>query len=159
MTKHGEPLAHFYVHVDDNTDECIVWPYGATGGYGRLHLPDHSRPMVHVLACERHYGPMPQPGMIAMHAPVICHNSLCYNWRHLSWGTKKLNSDDKTLDGTKPFGETHGQSKLTWEKVAQIRQRYAAGGITLLALATEYGVNKNSVWHVVHRLTWTGATS
>jgi hypothetical protein len=96
----GEALAYFQAHVEDDTEECIVWPYATSGGgYGQIRLRGQLH-HVHVLACEHHYGPMPEPGMMAIHAPVVCHNPPCFNWRHLRWGTQKQNMGDITLDGT-----------------------------------------------------------
>ena len=53
-----------------------------------------------------------------------------------------------------PLGEAHGQSKLTDENVLQIRERYAAGGVTLVALGAAYGVTNVAVGAVVRGVTW-----
>lgn len=105
--KPGEPLAFYMAHVDLDTDDCIIWPYALHPGgfnrpdygYGILHL-DGRNYRVHALACERHHGPRP-PGMIATHAPVICHTPMCFNGRrHLAWDTRKANMAHRRLDGT-----------------------------------------------------------
>lgn len=84
---HGVARAYFLAHVDDETDECIVWPFGTSGrGYGVLRF-DGTPQKVHALACIRHNGPIPQPGMVVRHLPG-CTNRRCFNWRHLSWGTR-----------------------------------------------------------------------
>lgn len=154
MTVPGEAQAYYWAHVDDNTNDCTLWPYAAVaGGYGALRVEGRTRP-VHVLACERHYGPMPKPGMLAIHFPVICHNRLCFNWRHLRWGTRKQNRTDTVPDGTINTGERNGQARLTWEQVTKIRAQYAMGGISQRALAVEHGVSSATIWHIVNQHTW-----
>jgi hypothetical protein len=51
-------------------------------------------------------------------------------------------------------GQANGNSKLTEAKVIDIRTRYAAGGITLAALAAEFGVSFGLISHIVNRKTW-----
>ncbi|MFD3999808.1 endonuclease VII domain-containing protein [Streptomyces rubiginosohelvolus] len=45
-------------------------------------------------------------------------------------------------------------SKLTEGDVAQMRARYAAGGVTQRGLAAEYGVSQNAVGLILRRATW-----
>lgn len=51
-------------------------------------------------------------------------------------------------------GERNGQSKLDWEKVREIRRRYAEGGISLSALGREYGVDTKQIHRVVRNEAW-----
>jgi hypothetical protein len=51
-------------------------------------------------------------------------------------------------------GDTHGQSKLNAEQVREIRQRYAAGGISTVKLAAEFGVAKSTILGIIHRRIW-----
>ena len=51
-------------------------------------------------------------------------------------------------------GEQHYRHKLTDRAVRDIRQRYAAGGITQEALADEYGVSHVTIYWVIKRGTW-----
>jgi hypothetical protein len=51
-------------------------------------------------------------------------------------------------------GEAHPLAKLTAEKVAEIRRRYAEGNITLYQLAGIYGIANQNVSKIVNRLTW-----
>jgi hypothetical protein len=148
-------LAYYLAHVDDVTDECILWPYGADGpGYGRLKINGRQE-SVHILACERHHGPRPV-GMFALHAPVICHNPSCFNARggHVSWGTPAENMQDRLLDGTGGTGEGCYNARLTWADVTEMRRRYAAGGILQRELAAEYGVSPSNVHHIIAGKRW-----
>lgn len=153
MTKHGEPLAYYLDHVEDDTDDCIIWPYAITAGYGTVRL-NGRRQYVHVLACEQHYGPKPVPGMWVAHAPVICHNPLCFNWRHLRWATLQENLADRFIDQTTPAGEANGRAKLTSTQVAAIRADYATSGISQRALACKFGVGKTAINNIVHNRRW-----
>lgn len=153
MTVPGEPLAYFLAHVDNDTEDCILWPYNTNKrGYGYIWLDNRSQG-VHVLACERRHGPR-LSGTHAAHVPVICHQPACFNPRHLSWRTAQQNAADKVLDGTNNTGERHGNAKLTWEQVAEIRARYAVGGITQQALADEYGSTQGDVSHILNQHAW-----
>lgn len=51
-------------------------------------------------------------------------------------------------------GERNTKAKLTWAAVAEIRRRYAAGGVTYRALAAEYGVDFTIIARVVAGKTW-----
>lgn len=48
------------------------------------------------------------------------------------------------------FGKTSAIAKLTMEQAAEIRRDYNAGGITLIVLATKYGVSKKTISNIVH---------
>lgn len=50
--------------------------------------------------------------------------------------------------------EPHGRSHLTTNDVQDIRRRYAAGGVSLQALGTEYGLTKTGIWLIVTRRNW-----
>lgn len=51
-------------------------------------------------------------------------------------------------------GEDSSNHVLTWERVREIRKRYAAGGIGYARLAREYGVSPSTIVLVVKRETW-----
>jgi hypothetical protein len=51
-------------------------------------------------------------------------------------------------------GQVNGRAKLTDAKVIDIRARYAAGGITMQALAIEFGVSLGLISHIITRRTW-----
>lgn len=99
----GEPLRWLMrtVAAPPPIDECIDWPYGVFSGelpYGQVHF--EGRPWrAHRLALVMHTGRNPED-LHAAHAPVICHNSLCCNVRHLRWATATENNRDKIKDGT-----------------------------------------------------------
>jgi hypothetical protein len=74
---------------------------------------------------------------------------------NLEWTTAKGNAQHAFKTGLrKNHGEVHHSAKLTWEQVAEIRKRYASGGITQRALAKEYGVTQCPIRRIVSREGW-----
>src|SRR5262245_27707446 len=135
----GEARRYFDEHVDDDTDECILWPFATTRGYGHAWGG-----WVHARACEHAHGPAP-PGTEACHA---CGNRACFNPRHLRWGTRQENVDDRARHGTTARGAK--LSKLSAEQVAEIR----ASDESNTVLAKRYGVNFTTITRIRKRERW-----
>lgn len=74
----------------------------------------------------------------------------------LEWCTPAQNSQHAIRTGIwKPKrGDSHPLSKLNSKKVARIRKRYAAGGITMEALGHRYGVVLGTIWMIIRNRTW-----
>jgi DNA-binding XRE family transcriptional regulator len=51
-------------------------------------------------------------------------------------------------------GERNVSSRLTEDKVLDIRRRYKAGGISQYALAAEYGVSQTTIKDITRGRTW-----
>lgn len=51
-------------------------------------------------------------------------------------------------------GECHRAARLTWQKVNEIRTRYAAGGATLAQLSADYGVCFQHISDIVRNRKW-----
>lgn len=154
-TFYGEPETFFKESLNQETDECIIWKYGRdTGGYGNIYWEGKSW-KVHRLSCYLTYGP-PKAHMDAAHGP--CHNTLCFNPRHLSWKTEKENMEDRIRDGTHTYGETAGRAKLSESQVVEIRQRYAAGGTSHRKLAAEYDMAHCTIGAIIRGTIWSHMT-
>jgi DNA-binding MarR family transcriptional regulator len=69
-------------------------------------------------------------------------------------GTPAENAADVRVKLRAATGELHGWAKLTEDQVAEIRERYSAGGVTQSQLATEYGIDSSGVSRIVRRVTW-----
>jgi hypothetical protein len=85
-----------------------------------------------------------------------CDNTLCVNPDHLWVGTHTDNMQDMFAKGRRKNakGEQNGLAKLKANDVKEIRQRYSAGGISLKALALEFGVDTALVHRIVRHEIW-----
>ena len=116
------------------------------GGYGCLVVgsrTDGTRrtEKAHRIAWTLTYG---DPGdLFVLHT---CDNPPCCNLEHLFLGTNQDNMLDMYRKGRggsgrgAHSGEDHHGSKLTAKQVRAIRKAYAAGGITQVRLASQYGI-------------------
>jgi hypothetical protein len=151
------PLSdRFWVKVDKRgPDECWEWiGHRNKNGYGTIRPGGRGNASVtatHV-SYELANGPIPN-GLWVLHR---CDNPACVNPNHLFLGTHQDNVDDMIAKGRKraAHGEAQHNSKLTTEQVIAIRQRYAAGNITMYQLAAEYGIGAGPICNIIHRKTW-----
>ena len=155
----------FWQHVDrGDTNQCWEW----TGrrdrdGYGQfvLYPPDALKKRTvksSRLAYELANGSPAKDNVLHR-----CNNRPCCNPEHLYDGTLSQNALDAVAAGTSSVlrpdhprarGESSGMSKLTNQAVREIRERYAAGGVTQQQLADVYGVSQSKISDVVNRRTW-----
>lgn len=129
--------------------DCIEWEGRLhSGGYGLKYM-DGKTYYTHRLEWSKHNGPIPE-GMFVCHR---CDNPPCYNVDHLFLGTPKDNVRDMYAKGRtwQPKGEDRKNAKLTWEKVAKIRELYAAGGHSHRSLARMFGVGSHRTIGLVIR--------
>jgi hypothetical protein len=111
--RRGSLLAHFHEHVDDDTDECIEWPFHkGSHGYGVLTIDGEQR-CVHVVACELAHGPRPPEKHQVAHS---CDNRLCFNPRHLRWATRRENVQDMVSRNRHNFGGWNKGTRRTNER-------------------------------------------
>jgi hypothetical protein len=152
----------FLSFVDRSAGDFGCWPWTGgrfRNGYGRFHIGD-SAFGAHRVSYEIWNGPIGD-GLCVCHS---CDNRACVNPAHLWPGTKADNNRDMVEKGrsrqsdsskTRHLGESHGRAKLTNEQVREIRRRYEVGGVTLKALAAEFGVGISAVGRIVRRESWT----
>jgi hypothetical protein len=126
-TKPNEPMQYFLAHLDDETDECVLWPFGKEAdGYGVVPLNRRA----HILVCIMSYGPRP-PGAEVLHS---CDNAACFNKRHVWWGTHQENEDEKTARGRRPY-------KITAEQARAI----CLDRRTTRVIGADYGISSTQV--------------
>ncbi|MEU5417013.1 hypothetical protein [Streptomyces clavifer] len=99
-----------------------------------------------------------RPLLPAMQACHTCDNPPCVEQSHLWEGTAADNSRDRDSKGRGARGEGNGRSRLSPQKVRDIRARYTPGNnqheSNVAALAAEYGVKPQAIRDVVRRHTW-----
>lgn len=122
------------------TASCIAFGYGHFLWDKKLHLS-------HRISWIIVNGTIPDD-LFVLHK---CDNPACVNPDHLFLGTKQDNSIDMfSKNRVSRKGENNSRHKLTDIQVAEIRRRYAAGGIIQQELANEYGVNQMQISAIVN---------
>ncbi len=117
----------------------------------RLITNDGRRPTFSVnrLVLEA-FSPQPDPSLSCRHIDgESSHNHI----GNLRWGTHKENMRDKILHKKTNYGEKCHSSKLTAEKVLEIRRRLA-NGERIYLLAEEYGVSRPNISNIKNGKHW-----
>lgn len=144
--KHEEIAAFVAKAVVYAGDECLLWPYAQSWGYGVWKANGFVRAHRHI--CRLAHGDPPTPQHHAAHA---CGNSLCVAPNHLRWATSKENQADKLSHGTVYNGERHHRAKLTEVDVRAIRSQPER---SLPELSRQYGVAKQTICDIRKRKNW-----
>lgn len=132
-------------------------PFLSADGYQRVHLTIDGKSVghsVHSLVLSAFVGPRPSPRHQARHLDGARTNNRIEN---LAWGTARENSDDRVAHGTMLSGSRSPVAKLDEAKVAEIRSRYAIGGVFQRELAAEYGVSRRAIGYVLSGEWWKDA--
>ena len=134
-----------------NPDECWNWT-GArmkSGWHGEWNSSNGIE-LVHRAAWRLMKGPIPGK-LCVLHR---CDNPICVNPTHLFLGTQRENMKDMWAKGrAKPgvsLGEKHGMSKVTVEKVNEIRSSSMSGK----ELAAKFGITPTTVCDIRKFRTW-----
>ncbi len=139
----------FLILFNQQTDDCVLWPYASSKGYG-VFTAGGTQYAVHRVSCEMAYGEPPTPRHEAAHS---CHTPACLNPRHLRWATRAENQADRIADGTSNQGSSHGMSLLTEFDVLAIRH-YNKCGTKQRVLADHYGVSQPTISDIITGRTW-----
>lgn len=122
-------------------DDCLLWPYAKSNGYGSIGLDGKTR-RANNIVCERIHGPL--PGMDAAHS---CGNRACVNPKHLHWKTRSENEADKLAHGRSKRGKC---AKLTETDILYIR----ASDRNSHELAAELQVAASTIRAIRQRKNW-----
>ena len=136
------------------TKERRLKPSRNSGGYSLVGLYKNgvlSSHSVHRLVLLAFCGNPPTEKPITRH---LNGNPKDNSLRNLVYGTQTENKADSRRHGTLIMGERVGISKLTAERVLEIRRLYAASGNTLRSLAKMFAVSHEAIRLVVSRRTW-----
>jgi DNA-binding XRE family transcriptional regulator len=142
-------LSRFLSYLEKKEDGCWVWKGGKDiKGYGIFWYKGKAQ-FAHRVSLLLHNKVKEfNPDMQILHS---CRETGCVNPDHLSEGTRKQNSADKHRDGTALVGEKCHFSKLTWEKVRDIRKKF---NTSRKALAEEYSVSPTTIGLIINRKSW-----
>lgn len=145
----GEPMAFLKSSIANaNHHDCLVWPYAKANGYGYV-LVNGKPKKVHRVALAFHTGSYIDRKEHVLHGD--CHNSLCFNPHHLSYGDRRKNlGEDRIRDGTHNRGERCGTAKLNRHQVRKIRQDPR----TPIEIAADYPIKAATVTRIKQRRTW-----
>jgi len=147
----ARPLAERFWEKVRKTEGCWLWTGSRDEkGYGRISIPKASPRKASRVSWELANGKIPR-GKCVLHR---CDNPACVNPAHLFLGTKADNNADMRAKGRHAKGEKVSGAKLTEIQVREIRQRYAAGGVSQQRLADEYGVNNSLICTIISRRRW-----
>lgn len=133
---------------------CKIWPASLNvQGYGKAKYKGQCI-NAHRREYLLHHGSIPF-GFEVMHR---CHNSACYEIKHLEAGTHQENMSDSSLAGRlgrKMTGEDNPNSKLNEQDVSNILDLYFEGNMTQTAISKTYKVSSVLVSQIVRGVRWT----
>lgn len=156
----GDVVARFRKKVwPEPMSGCHLWSGTVCRqGYGRFRSggPDT---LAHRVSWVIANGAIPEGD--GSHGTCVCHkcdNPSCVNPDHLFLGTHQDNMTDCGSKGRSRVphisGESHACAKLTAAQVVEIRERYAAGGVTQRELAEAFRVGQAQISRVVNKRKW-----
>jgi hypothetical protein len=140
------------IDTSGGVDACWPWrAYCDEDGYGRVRVDNTQRPAFAVVL-EQATGQKAR-GRLACHT---CDNPPCCNPTHGFWGTHAENHADRNRKGRQARGECQGSAKLTAVDVRTIRVRHRRKDRVngTLAIARDYGVNKNTIDRIINNHGW-----
>lgn len=142
----------FWIKVK-KTNYCWEWiaskdqcGYGMFGFEGKIHR-------AHRVSWRLKYGQIPA-GLKICHT---CDNPSCVNPNHLFLGTQADNVADCIQKGRDNcginIGENHGNARLTWKIVEEIRSN-VANGAKQIDEAKRVGVTSDHIYRIIHNKRW-----
>lgn len=123
-------------------------------GYLRTSLHHRKRSVftgIHDLVLIAFGGPRPPGKSMALHRNGNRQDNRIENLR---WGFGDDNARDRDEHGNTARHERHGNAKLTWADVHEIRRLKEQGLVSVQQIATAFSVSKKCVLNIVHNRTW-----
>jgi hypothetical protein len=134
----------------DPVRECWAFRGAETGDGYPTFGAEGKHWSAHRVSYELASGPIPA-GAWVLH---LCHHPWCVNPRHLVLGDNDENVRHRQEAGRSLSGERNPRAKLTEAQVIELRQRYAAGGVSRYRLAKETGLTDFAIKAMLERRTW-----
>lgn len=146
----------FFARVGRKTESgCVLWNGSfSKRGYGILAIYKEDGGCRSIGANRLSYQLFNGPVVDGLHVCHRCDNPACINPTHLFLGTNAENHADKAAKKRSAHGERNAGAKLKAWQVTEIRSRYQQGGISIAALAKEYGMSQYPIHALVKRITW-----
>jgi hypothetical protein len=145
-------LDELLAQTNETKNGCLEWSKAKTSAGYSQKWDGEKISYVHRIVCEIVNGV--EIGLDVLHS---CDNPPCINPKHLSWGTRKENVQDMIRKNRQKLnpqkGEKHGMSKLTKQKVREIR-KFRKEGVILRVLSEKYGVSIATVQRVAEYKIW-----
>ena len=151
--RHKTTEARFWAKVSPEPNSgCWLWA-GAigSGGYGHLGI-NRTIKLAHRISWEIHRGKIPR-GLCALHK---CDNRFCVNPDHIFLGTRGDNAKDMAAKGRAKAvrGSKNVRSKLTEQKVLDMRRIRRDHGTSYAEIARVFGVSPTLTYYVVSGRHW-----
>lgn len=142
---------YFLTKVVKLPEGCWEFKSLKLNGYGQIGYKNKMW-LAHRLSFWFFKGKIPE-GICVCHS---CDNPKCVNPEHLWLGDRKANAMDALKKKRTMSGEKNKASKLTWDKVKEIRLAKAAKGKFYgnKMFADKFGVDKNTISCVVKNKNW-----
>lgn len=147
-------ITNFWSHVDKTSNPNGCWEWTASKiqnglPYGKFHI--HRKYVsAHRFSWMIHKGSIPS-GMLVCHK---CDNPSCVNPNHLFLGTNKDNAVDRSVKGRGAINSRNGNSKLTDDKVLNIRNLYTNMHLSQESIAAMFGICQSQVSRIVRKVHW-----
>jgi hypothetical protein len=145
----GKAIDWIRGHVGYSGDDCLLWPFSRTRGYGTFgYLGEHL--YVHRYMCELANGPPPTPEHEATHSCGRGHLG-CATPKHLFWKTPGENLQEAYEHGSLAY-RRKTRFLLTSAKVKKIRP--LKGTESAARVALRFGVSESTISDIWSGRTW-----
>lgn len=157
-TKQSTEERFSYYSSKPDANGCINWlGQRDKNGYGRIKPKGEKRIRAHRYSYKTFVGEIPE-GYLVCHK---CDNPSCVNPEHLFLGTNKDNCLDRDNKGRTAKNNLAGlpikllpNSKLTKEKVLEIRKLLNIKHVTIKTIAEMFNVHTTTIYYIKKRKTW-----
>lgn len=106
---------------------------------------------IHRYMYKKYIGPIPDKMFVCHH----CDNPSCINPSHLFLGTTQDNTRDRNNKNRQAKGIKIGRSKLTPEKVIDLRNKYIPGRHgNMRELCKEFNISSSMFYVIIHNKCW-----